>query len=97
MDYTLSVTNEDEEFTLYDIVVEDEVPEGLNIDTSNIMVHFGDPDSAVKLSRIPQGFLAEIRAEAGLHRKLPAARRDHLPVYPVHCNRGSGNCIGKYS
>ena len=54
MDYTLSVTNEDEEFTLYDIVVEDEVPEGLNIDTSNIMVHFGDPDSAVKLSVSPR-------------------------------------------
>ena len=52
--YTLSVTNEDERFTLHDILVEDTLPDGLNIDTSNIMVHFGDPDGAVKLSVSPR-------------------------------------------
>ena len=85
--YTLSVTNEDERFTLHDILVEDTLPDGLNIDTSNIMVHFGDPDGAVKLSVSPRVSPEKIRAGARLYHQLPAAGGNRLPGDPVPGNR----------
>ena len=42
LDYTVSVTNSDDTYTLTDIVTEDTVPAGLNIDPANIQVYFGD-------------------------------------------------------
>ena len=42
LDYTVSVTNSDDTYTLTDIVTEDTVPAGLNIDPANIQVFFGD-------------------------------------------------------
>ena len=49
LDYTVSVTNSDDTYTLTDIVTEDTVPAGLNIDTANIQVFFGEkPEGTVK-------------------------------------------------
>ena len=45
LNYFLSVKNSDTTFTLQDLVVEDTLPDGLNIDTSNIQVLFGDVPS----------------------------------------------------
>ena len=42
LNYFLSVKNSDTTFTLKDLVVEDTLPDGLNIDTPNIQVFFGD-------------------------------------------------------
>lgn len=52
--YTLSVSNENEKFTLNDIVLTDTVPEGLSLDTGNIRIHFGDPENAVNVSVSPR-------------------------------------------
>ena len=49
LDYTVSVTNSDDTYTLTDIVTEDTVPAGLNIDTANIQVFFGEkPEGTAK-------------------------------------------------
>ena len=42
LNYFLSVKNSDTAFTLQDLAVEDTLPDGLNIDTPNIQVFFGD-------------------------------------------------------
>ena len=52
--YTLSLTNPSGTFTLNDAVIEDTVPAGLNVDASNIMVHFGNPETALKISVSPR-------------------------------------------
>ena len=49
LDYTVSVTNSDDTYTLTDIVTEDTVPAGLNIDPANIQVFFGEkPEGTAK-------------------------------------------------
>ena len=52
--YTLKITNPEEELTLYDIVVEDEIPEGLHVLASEIIVHFGNMENAMKVSQSPR-------------------------------------------
>ena len=52
--YTVSVTNTSDAFTINDVVVKDKAPDGLNVDYSNISVHFGDPANALKVSMSPR-------------------------------------------
>lgn len=59
LSYTISVKNTDTAFTLHDIVLKDLIPDGLNIDTTNIKVHFGDASKAIKLSLSPRVSLAK--------------------------------------
>ncbi|MCH5198727.1 MAG: BspA family leucine-rich repeat surface protein, partial [Oscillospiraceae bacterium] len=44
--YTIKVTNP-EDITAYDIIVEDDMPEGLNILTDDIRIHFGNTDDSL--------------------------------------------------
>ena len=53
LNYFLSVKNSDTTFTLQDLVVEDTLPDGLNIDTSNIQVFFGDK-KGIPISETPR-------------------------------------------
>ena len=53
LNYFLSVSNSDTRFTLQDLVVEDTLPDGLNIDTSNIQVFFGDK-KGIPISETPR-------------------------------------------
>lgn len=53
LDYTISIKNSDSKFSLYNVIVEDTVPEGLSIDTSNISVRL-DEGSEVKVSDSPR-------------------------------------------
>ena len=52
--YTITVTNKNQEFTLPDIVVEDDVPDELLIDKNNIKVHFGTPANVSLVSVNPR-------------------------------------------
>lgn len=52
--YTLSVKNTSEDFTQHDIIVEDVIPDGLLVDSSNIKVHFGNTENAIKISESPR-------------------------------------------
>ena len=53
LDYTISIKNSDSKFSLYNVIVEDVVPDGLAIDTSNISVRLND-GSEVKVSDSPR-------------------------------------------
>ena len=55
--YTITVTNKNEEFTVPDFVVEDTVPDGVQVDTSNINVHFGDVANSLPISISPRASL----------------------------------------
>ena len=52
--YTITVKNKNQEFTVPNIVVEDDVPDELLIDKNNIKVHFGDPSTVSLLSINPR-------------------------------------------
>ena len=50
--YTLSIENTGEDFILKDVVVEDEIPEGLEL--KSIQVHFGDPATKINIEDSPR-------------------------------------------
>ena len=52
--YTITVKNKNQEFTVPNIVVEDDVPDELLIDKNNIKVHFGNPSAISLLSINPR-------------------------------------------
>ena len=54
LDYIISVKNVSDQFTLNDIVIEDTIPDGLNIDYTDIKVHFGDPENALRVNISPR-------------------------------------------
>lgn len=54
LDYTLSVTNKNEKATVHEIVVEDEIPEGLLVNTDNIQVCFGDKTEKISVTESPR-------------------------------------------
>lgn len=53
LDYTLHVTNTDPEFTIFGVVVEDSIPQGLHITQDDIRVAFGD-DEPVAVQETPR-------------------------------------------
>lgn len=55
--YTITVTNKNEDFTVPDFVVEDTVPDGVQVDTANISVHFGDAANTLPISISPRASL----------------------------------------
>ena len=52
--YTLKVTNTGDRFSLKDIVVEDVIPNYMDIDTHNMRVKFGESGTEVKMSQSPR-------------------------------------------
>ena len=52
--YTLKVTNTGDRFSLKDIIVEDVIPNYMDIDTYNMRVKFGDSGTEVKMSQSPR-------------------------------------------
>ena len=64
LNYFLSVKNSDTTFTLQDLVVEDTLPDGLNIDTSNIQVLFGDISSGATAKNVAVTFDGSSKTES---------------------------------
>lgn len=52
--YTLTVTNKNATFTVPDFVLEDPIPEGVQVKTNEIKVHFGNPQNAASISVSPR-------------------------------------------
>ena len=54
LNYTLSVTNNGTVRTMTDIIVEDEIPDGLSVESSEITVWFSDAEERLKVSESPR-------------------------------------------
>lgn len=52
--YTLIVTNKNDVFPIEDVVVTDEIPEEVHFNTSDIKIHFGDPNTALPIVDSPR-------------------------------------------
>ena len=52
--YTLNITNNDNEFSINDVIVEDIIPNGLNIDTGNIKVYFDNENEKTNVAESPR-------------------------------------------
>ena len=52
--YTITVKNKNEDFVVPDIVVEDEMPAGVQVNTTGIKVHYGNPSNALLVSESPR-------------------------------------------
>ena len=55
--YTISIKNTNTEFTIPNIVVEDEIPNTVQLSTQDVLVHFGNPGNAMPLSESPRASL----------------------------------------
>ncbi len=54
INYTLSVTNNEDVFTMYDVVVEDDIPSGLYTLSNEIMVYIRDESQAISVELSPR-------------------------------------------
>ncbi|MBR2259230.1 MAG: BspA family leucine-rich repeat surface protein [Blautia sp.] len=57
LNYILAVTNNDGVFTLHDIIFEDMIPEGLDVDWEGVKVYLDDPDYAIGIDLTPRAAL----------------------------------------
>ena len=55
--YTISVKNTNTEFTVPDIIVEDPLPTEVTVNTSEILVHFGNPSRSLPIAKSPRAKL----------------------------------------
>lgn len=52
--YTVCIENPSDIFTLQDVTISDRISDRVNMDTSDIKIHFGDPDAAINISASPR-------------------------------------------
>ena len=90
LDYTLSVTNRNEEATTHDIVVEDTIPEGLLLDAEHITISFGSEATGVPIASSPRASITRTDRTVKFTISSLAAGEEARITVPTIVNVGGG-------
>ena len=90
LDYTLSVTNKNEEATTHDIVVEDTLPEGLLLDAEHITISFGDETTGASIASSPRASMTRTDRTVKFTISSLAAGEEARIAVPTIVNVGGG-------